>query len=186
MLSDIIIILPGQDCCILTEPSVECIMSLISERRPPTINDTEYNVQIRPMVLLDLKDIFYTVHQKIKAVDTSATYQGFTVEHIFGMETGEGEAAERPNILEVARLIDLSLVAEIEGTPCGFIVGRQTYLAEHDTLEGEIVVIGVTGSSRKGYRRQAGEFHMRHVSFQGCAHSTCWDRSTRPRTIVIL
>ena len=107
------------------------------------MSEAEYSLQIRPMVLQDLKDIFYTVHQKIKAVDTSATYQGFTIEHVFGMETGKGEAAERPNILEVARLIDLSLVAEFEGTPCGFIVGRQTYLAERDILEGEIVVIGI-------------------------------------------
>ena len=49
---------------------------------------------------------------------------------------------------EVAKLVDFGFVAEVEGTICGFIVGRQTYIAEHEIQEGEIAIIGVESDYR--------------------------------------
>ena len=49
---------------------------------------------------------------------------------------------------EVVKLIDLGFIAISEGKSCGFVVGRQTYLAEYDMQEGEIAMIGVM----PGYR----------------------------------
>jgi len=114
------------------------------------MNAAKSNVKIRPMSLLDLKAIF-DIHQKLEAEKKFTTYKQFTVRKIFGMSTEEADLKKRPDILEVAKLINLGLVAESEGTVCGFVVGRQTYLAEFDIEEGEIAIIGVDPDyQRKG------------------------------------
>ncbi len=108
---------------------------------------TELHVTIRPMVFMDLKAVF-SIDQQIRAsAKISMTYNDFTTRQIFGIST-EKDDSKRPNILEVARLIDLGFVAEVKDTIIGFVVGRQTYLAERGIQEGEIVIIGVAPDYR--------------------------------------
>ena len=55
---------------------------------------------------------------------------------------------KRANLSQVIGLIELGFIAESEGTLVGFIVGRQTYLAEYGTQVGEIAMIGVNPNYR--------------------------------------
>jgi ribosomal protein S18 acetylase RimI-like enzyme len=112
------------------------------------MSSVDLDVKIRPMTFLDLGDLF-AVTQKIGAANTSATYKRFTLQKIFGTSPKNGDATQRADILEVAKLIDLGLIAEVGGKTCGFVVGRQTYLAELDTMEGEIAIIGVHPDYRR-------------------------------------
>ena len=105
------------------------------------MSTAELDVKVRRMIFTDVKDIF-AIDQAIRAAGPSATYAGFTTPQLFGLE--EPDPAKRADILEVAKLVDLGLVAEYRGKTCGFVVGRQTYLAEHHIQEGEIAIIGVS------------------------------------------
>jgi ribosomal protein S18 acetylase RimI-like enzyme len=118
------------------------------------MSNAKLKVKIRPMELLDLRAIF-NIHQKLEAAEKFITYKQFTVRKTFGMTTEAVTSAKRPDILEVAKLINLGLVAEYEGNVCGFVVGRQTYIAERDIEEGEIAIIGVDPDyQRKGIANQ--------------------------------
>ncbi len=112
------------------------------------MNTADLDVKIRPMVFVDLGDMF-SVAQKIGAAETSATYKRFTLQKLFGVSTKKAGSTQRPDILEVAKLIDLGLIAEAGGRTYGFVVGRQTYLAELDIQEGEIAIIGVHPDYRR-------------------------------------
>jgi len=111
------------------------------------MDTTELQVRIRPMVFSDLKGIF-SIDEAIREAEKSdlrkeITYRDFNTREIFRMDMEKSEFTERPNILEVAKLIDLGFVAEAEGTIYGFVVGRQTYLIEREIQEGEIAIISV-------------------------------------------
>ena len=107
------------------------------------MSTADSEVRIRPMTFMDLDDIF-TVTQEISAAKKiSDTYKRFTLEKIFGMDERGTASSQKPDVLEVAKLIDHGLVAQCGGKTCGFVVGRQTYLAELDIQEGEIAIIGV-------------------------------------------
>jgi ribosomal protein S18 acetylase RimI-like enzyme len=112
------------------------------------MNDADLNIKIRPMSFLDLGDLF-SVANKIQTTETSATYKKFTLQKLFGVSTKESGSEERPDILEVAKLIDLGLIAECNGSICGFVIGRQVYLAEFGVQEGEIAIIGVHPNYRR-------------------------------------
>ncbi len=107
------------------------------------MNIAELQVKIRPMVFLDLHTIFSIDEQIRASAKVSMTYKDFTTRQIFGIGTEESNSEKRPNILEVAKLVDLGFVAEAKGTMLGFVVGRQTYLAEREIQEGEIAIFGV-------------------------------------------
>ena len=104
------------------------------------MSTAESQVKVRPMSLLDLESIF-SIDQAIRASEISVTYSGFTTPQMFRMDQAHPDG--RPDILEIAKLADLGLVAESGGNVCGFVLGRQTYLAERDIHEGEIAIIGV-------------------------------------------
>ena len=108
---------------------------------------TEMHVKIRPMSIWDLKDIL-SVDQRIRETIPSITYKNFGTEQIFGVGSYRVQSKKRPTVSEVAKLVDLGLVAEVEGKICGFVVGRQTYIAEHEMQEGEIAIIGVESDYR--------------------------------------
>lgn len=110
------------------------------------MNADSSNITIRPMEFLDLRAIF-EIHKKIEAEEKYPTYKQFHVRKIFGI--GAEETTPKPDILEVAKLIDLGMIAESEGKICGFALGRERYLAEHDIHEGEIAIIGVDPDCRK-------------------------------------
>lgn len=106
------------------------------------MNNGELQVRIRPMVFTDLKDI-NAIDRVLRQAGTRVAYKEFTTHKVFGIDTEGSDAANRPDMLKVAELMDLGFVAESEGILCGFIVGRQMYLAESDIQEGEIAIIAV-------------------------------------------
>jgi ribosomal protein S18 acetylase RimI-like enzyme len=130
----------------LTEHQAEFIISINTEQEVTIMSANRSDITIRPMEFLDLRAIF-EIHKKIEAEEKYPTYKQFHARKIFGM--GAEENTPRPDILEVAKLIDLGMVAESEGKICGFALGRERYLAEHDIHEGEIAIIGVDPDCRK-------------------------------------
>ncbi len=105
------------------------------------MSTAESQVRVRPMVFSDLGAII-SIDKEMRATGIQVAYKDFTTHKIFGIAT-EADPTKRPDILEVAKLVDLGFVAESEGTICGFIVGRQVYLAESDIQQGEIALIAI-------------------------------------------
>lgn len=105
---------------------------------------TEMSLRIRPMIFSDLNPII-AIDQKIRASGTQVAYRALTTSayRIFGIDPEEGRPGKRPDILETAKVVDNSFVAECDGSVCGFIIGRQLYLAESDIQQGEIALIAV-------------------------------------------
>ena len=109
---------------------------------------SELQVRVRPMTLMDIDDVL-SLDQILRESDVSLTYTGFSpIRQTFGMNVEKDSSSKRPNLSEVTSLIELSLLAESEGTLVGFIVGRQKYLAEYDIQAGEIAMIGVNRDYR--------------------------------------
>ncbi len=104
------------------------------------MSNAELSVNVRPMTLVDLKNIFF-IDQAIRAAGVSKTYSGYTTQQMFNID--ETDPTKRPDILEIAKLTDLGLVAECGGKVCGFALGRLTHLAERNIDEGEIAIIGI-------------------------------------------
>ena len=102
----------------------------------------ELQVRVRPMVFTDLRNI-NAIDRELRKAGTKVAYKDFTTHKLFGIDTEGADPTKRPDMLEMAKLMDLGFVAESEGTLCGFIIGRQMYLAESDIQEGEIAVIAV-------------------------------------------
>jgi len=94
------------------------------------------------MVFTDLKDVT-AIDRVLRKTGTRVAYKDFTTHKIFGIDTEGADTTTRPDMLEMAKLMDLGFVTESEGTLCGFIIGRQMYLAESDIQEGEIAIIAV-------------------------------------------
>jgi len=118
-----------------------------------TMSDTKAQVRIRPMVFSDLKDIL-SIDEAVREAETSdvhkeVTYRDFNTRRIFGMDAEDADSTKRPDILEVAKLIELGFIAESEGRICGFVVGRQTYLIERGFQEGEIAIVSVHPDCQK-------------------------------------
>lgn len=106
-------------------------------------NSAEVSIRIRPMVFSDLSPIL-ELDQKIRTGRQVAYHDLATSAYrIFGIEADEADQAKKPDILEAAKVIDHSFIAECDGTLCGFIVGRQLYLAESNIQQGEIALIAV-------------------------------------------
>lgn len=108
------------------------------------------------MVLSDLSDII-EIDKKIRATGTQVAYRDLATSayRIFGIETDEADPKKKPDILEAAKVIDHSFVAVCDGTLCGFIIGRQLYLAESNIQQGEIALIAVDPDfTGKGLARQ--------------------------------
>jgi GNAT superfamily N-acetyltransferase len=100
-------------------------------------------IQIRDALLYDLQGMF-AVDQAVRDAKVSTTYDGLTTKHIFGLDTTEVSADKRAVLLEeIAKLLDLSIVAVSEGKVCGFAIGRQAYIVERDAVIGEIAILGV-------------------------------------------
>jgi ribosomal protein S18 acetylase RimI-like enzyme len=104
------------------------------------MSSAESRVNVRPMTFVDMKDIFF-IDQAIRVSGVSKTYSGYTTQQMFNMD--ETDPSKRSDILEIAKLTDLGLVAECEGKVCGFALGRLTHLAERNIDEGEIAIIGI-------------------------------------------
>ena len=107
------------------------------------MSTADLEIKVRPMSFMDLEAVF-SIDKEIRAAGkTSATYKDFTTQQVLGAEIDKNASAKRSSKLEVAKLVDLGIVAEHQGKICGFVLGRQTYIAERDIEEGEIAIMGV-------------------------------------------
>ncbi|MFC2035715.1 GNAT family N-acetyltransferase [Chloroflexota bacterium] len=107
------------------------------------MNDTIKQVKIRPMVFSDLGAIA-AIDQEVRASGIPVSYSDATAHKLFGIDAEKADPTKKPDILEVAKLVDLGFVAEVAGIVRGFILGRQVYIAESDTQQGSIALIGVS------------------------------------------
>jgi ribosomal protein S18 acetylase RimI-like enzyme len=108
------------------------------------VNTTKLSIQVRPMILSDLDDIF-TIDENIKAraFGESITFEDISTKQIFGMDESESIQGDKPSVTEAAELISFGFVAEVDGRVCGFILGRKSYIGSDATEFGEIVFLGV-------------------------------------------
>ena len=94
------------------------------------------------MIFSDLAAIV-SIDREIRETGTQVSYKDSATHHIFETNSEEVSPTKRPDILEIARLIELVFDAECEGTVCGFIFGRQVYLAASNIQQGEIALIAI-------------------------------------------
>ncbi len=98
----------------------------------------EGSIEIRPMVLEDLKAIFL-IDKEIRAIGKAITYANVATEDIFTIDR-EVNHQKRP-VSYIVGLLDFGFVAEINSHICGFILGQA---AHEDTIEaGLILILGV-------------------------------------------
>lgn len=134
------------------------------------MSTSESQVNVHPMTVWDIDNLL-SLDKTLRESDISLTYNGFSPIHqAFSMNIEEDSSSKRTNLLLVIGLIELGFIAEFEGTIVGFIVGRQTYLAEYDTQVGEIAMIGVNpvyrgqGIGAKLINALNGLFHSKGVN----------------------
>jgi len=112
------------------------------------MSKSELQVNIHPMTVWDIDNLL-SLDKTLRESDISPTYNGFSPIHqAFSMNTEEVGSLKRTSLSLIISLIEMGFVAESEGNIVGFIVGRQTYLAEYDTQVGEIAMIGVNPDYR--------------------------------------
>jgi ribosomal protein S18 acetylase RimI-like enzyme len=110
------------------------------------MTDTKPNVKIRAAALWDLNSIATLDAGTRKATSFVRHYSFAPISDVFGLK---GASTRRDvNLEDVVKLIDLGLVAEIDGQVVGFILGRKTYLAEVGLTEGEVVIMEVSDEFR--------------------------------------
>ena len=102
---------------------------------------------IRPMSLEDLDAIFAIDHH-IRRAGKAITYANLTTEHIFTIDRHVGRLAKPVSYVDLIRgdvseLLELGVVAEIEGHVRGFIFGRIAHIGEAATEIGVIPILGV-------------------------------------------
>lgn len=115
--------------------------------------------KVRPMTLEDL-DVIFSIDRKIRGIGKAITYANLTTERIFTIDR-KGSRLTRPvsyvDLItgDVSGLLDLGLVAEVEGHVRGFILGRVAHAGEAATEVGLILILGVHPDySRKGLATQ--------------------------------
>ncbi len=104
-------------------------------------------INIRSMVLADLDAIFFIDHE-IRRRGQAVTYANLTTEHIFTIDRHVGRLATPVSYIDlikgdVSELLDLGLVAEVEGHVRGFILGRIAHGPETPNESGIIPILGV-------------------------------------------
>jgi GNAT superfamily N-acetyltransferase len=99
------------------------------------------------MTLEDL-DAIFSIDRKIRERGKAITYANLTTERIFTIDR-KGSRMTRPvsyvDLItgDISGLLDLGLVAEIEGHVRGFLLGRLTHVGEAATEVGQILILGV-------------------------------------------
>jgi len=99
------------------------------------------------MVLGDLDALFFIDH-KIRGLGKAVTYANLTTEHIFAIDRKVSRLKRPISYVDlitgdVTGLLELGLVAEVEGHVRGFILGRVAEVGEHATPVGLILILGV-------------------------------------------
>ncbi len=108
---------------------------------------SEFQVKVRPMTLEDL-DAVFSIDHRIRRSGKAVTYAHLTTERIFTVDRIASHKTGPVSYLDlitgdVSALLDLGLVAEIEGHVRGFILGKVTHVGEPGTEVGQILILGV-------------------------------------------
>jgi len=108
---------------------------------------SELNLKVRPMNLEDL-DAIFSIDRKIRERGKAITYANLTTERIFTIDRKASRMTRPVSYVDlitgdVSGLLDLGLVAEIEGHVRGFILGRVMHVGEPATEVGQILILGV-------------------------------------------
>ena len=112
------------------------------------MSSTAGKVEIRPMALEALKDMF-AIDKEIRAVGkTIITYANVATEDIFAIDR-EANYQKRP-VSYITGLLDFGFVAEIDGCIGGFILSKIEHIGENATEVGTILILGV----RPRYQRR--------------------------------
>lgn len=107
----------------------------------------EIKLKVRPMNLEDL-DAIFSIDRKIRERGKAITYANLTTERIFTIDRKSSRLTRPVSYVDlitgdVSGLLDLGLVAEIEGHVRGFILGRVAHVGEAATEVGQILILGV-------------------------------------------
>jgi ribosomal protein S18 acetylase RimI-like enzyme len=115
---------------------------------------TKMVTAVRSMTLEDLDAIFYIDH-KIREMGKAITYAHITTERIFTINRHVGRLAKPVSYVDlitgdVSELLELGLVAEVEGHVRGFILGSVGRDERNAVKNGRILILGV----HPDYQRQ--------------------------------
>ena len=108
---------------------------------------SELKVKVRSMTLEDL-DAVFSIDRKIRERGKAITYANLTTERIFTIDRISSRMTRPVSYIDlitgdVSGLLDLGLVAEIEGHVRAFILGQVTHVGEAATEVGQILILGV-------------------------------------------
>lgn len=123
------------------------------------MGNSELKTKVRSMTLEDL-DVIFSIDRKIRASGKAITYANLTTERIFTIDRKASRLTRPVSYIDlitgdVSGLLDLGLVAEVEGHVRGFILGRLAHVGEAATEVGMIIILGVHPDySRKGIATQ--------------------------------
>jgi GNAT superfamily N-acetyltransferase len=111
------------------------------------MNKVRAQTKIRPMELDDL-DAIFSIDHKVRAVGEAITYKNLTTERVFTINRHIGRQAKPVSYVDlisgdIQELLDLGLVAEVDGHVRGFILGSRSPLAEAAAEVGVIQIMGV-------------------------------------------
>jgi len=107
----------------------------------------EVEVKVRPMTLQDL-DAIFSIDRKIRGMGKTITYVNLTTERIFTIDRKTSRLKQPTSYVDlitgdVAGLLELGFVAEVEGHVRGFILGRVADITENAMQVGVILILGV-------------------------------------------
>jgi len=108
---------------------------------------SELKLKVRSMTLQDL-DAVFSIDRKIRERGKAITYANLTTERIFTIDRISSRMTRPVSYIDlitgdISGLLDLGLVAEVEGHVRGFIVGQVTHVGEAATEVGQILILGV-------------------------------------------
>jgi len=111
------------------------------------VADSELKVNVRSMTLEDL-DVVFTIDRKIRERGKAITYANLTTERIFTIDRKSSRMTRPVSYVDlitgdVSGLLELGLVAEIDGHVRGFILGQVTHVGEGAIEVGQILILGV-------------------------------------------
>lgn len=125
------------------------------------MSTSEAPVKIRPMTRGDLQSVI-DIDQEIRRQGTAMTYVNITTDRVFSARTNVSpkSAGSKENLIKEAfsKLLNLGLVAEIDGKVRAFILGR---VAKARVANGEVGTIALLGVhphyQRRGIATQLAE-----------------------------
>ena len=118
------------------------------------MTNSQLKTEIRSMTLED-RDAIFLIDRKIRGMGKAITYVNLTTERIFTIDRKVSRLRQPTSYVDlitgdVAGLLELGFVAEVEGHVRGFILGRVADVAERAIQVGVILILGVHPDYQRG------------------------------------